>query len=180
MKRRKENESRLALFLAAGFFAGILSANLQPGLYIADMGIFSGYFLEQYAAAEIRMPDYLWYVARVRAVPLLFAGAAGCTRFKKAAAAVFLLWTGFCGGLLFAAAVMKLGIRGILLCLLAMVPHFAFYAMACFVLLWYLYNYPEIRWDLSKTAFFLLSAAVGVLLECYVNPVLMQFFVRAL
>ena len=47
-------------------------------------------------------------------------------------------------------------------------------------LLWYLYTYPQIRWNLTKTVIFLLLLAVGMLLECYVNPVLMQLFIRTL
>ena len=48
------------------------------------------------------------------------------------------------------------------------------------ILLWYFFSYPESRWNLSKTVSFLLFIAVGILLECYVNPVIMQMFLKTL
>lgn len=178
--RIQEGKKYFALYCMAGFFAGILYANLLSRDYITSMGILNEYFLNQYTAAEIQMGEYLWYVARIRFSPIIVLGALSCTKIRKAAAAVFLVWTGFSCGLLFSAAVMKMGIKGMLLCLIAFVPHFFFYIAGYLALLWYLYTYPETRWNLTKTIIFLLLLLVGVLLECYVNPVIMQMFVSTL
>ena len=167
----------LILFFA-GLLAGILFVQTLDESSFA--GIFSEYFLNQYSADEIQMGEYLWYVARIRLAPLLLLGALGCTKLRKGVVAAFILWTGFSSGLLFTSAVIKMGVKGIILCLIAFVPQFLFYAAGYLALLWYLYTYPQIRWNLAKTVIFLLLLLVGILLECYVNPVIMQMFIRTL
>ena len=77
-------------------------------------------------------------------------------------------------------SVLKMGVKGIILCLIALTPHFIFYIAGYMILLWYFFSYPESRWNLSKTVSFLLFIAVGILLECYVNPVIMQMFLKTL
>ncbi len=178
--RIREGKKHFALYCMLGFFAGILYANFLSGDYIDSMGILNEYFLDQYRAENIHITEYLWYVARLRLIPILALGILSRARIRKEIAALFLMWTGFCAGLLFTSAVMKMGVKGIILCLIAFVPQFGFYIAAYFALLWYLYTYPEVRWNLSKTVVCLLLVTVGILLECYVNPVLMQMFVSTL
>ena len=178
--RIQENGKHFALYYMLGFCAGILYANLFAKEYIISMGILSEYFLKQYSADDIETAEYLWYVVRIRMAPVLLLGALGCTRLRKGVVAAFILWTGFSSGLLFTSAVIKMGVKGIILCLIALIPQFLFYAAGYLALLWYLYTYPQIRWNLTKTVIFLLLLAVGMLLECYVNPVLMQLFIRTL
>lgn len=176
----QEGRKHFVLYYMLGFLTGILYANLVSGDYITTMGILNEYFLNQYTVSDIHMGEYIWYVSRIRFFPVIILGASGCTKLRKGAAVLFLLWTGFSCGLLFTSAVMKLGIKGILLCLIAFVPQFVFYLAAYLALLWYLYTYPETRWNLSKTVMFFLLMAVGVLLECYVNPVIMQMYVSVM
>lgn len=163
-----------------GFFIGIVYANLMSGDYIAGMGIFSEYFLNQYSQAEIDVTEYLWYVVRVRTVPLFLVAALGCCRLRRCVVGGFLAWTGFCGGMIMTSAVLKMGIKGLILCLIALTPHFAFYAAGYVVLLWYLFLYPETRWNLSKTISMTMLVAVGILLECYLNPIVMELFLKTL
>lgn len=163
-----------------GFFAGIIYANLMTKDYIVGLGIFNDFFLDQYSQAEIDVMEYMWYVIRVRAVPVILIAAFGCTRLRKALAAGFLAWTGFCGGMIMTSAVLKMGIKGLILCLIALTPHFVFYIAGYMVLLWYLYTYPESRWNMAKTVSMILFITVGVLLECYVNPIVMELFLKTL
>lgn len=178
--RIQESRKHFILYYMLGFFIGILYANLLSKDYITSMGILNEYFLNQYRADEINTVEYLWYIVRIRLFPVTILGALGCTKLRKGIAAAFLLWTGFSSGLLFTAAVMKMGVKGIILCLLALVPHFFFYIAGYLALLWYFYTYPQTRWNLSKTVAFLLLLFVGILLECYVNPVIMQMFISTL
>ena len=54
----------------AGFLAGILYANVLAADEIAGIGIFQEYFLGRFSGVEILSADYIWYIARIRAVPL--------------------------------------------------------------------------------------------------------------
>lgn len=176
----QEKKKLFAFYYMLGFFGGILYANFQSKDYITSMGIFNEYFLRQYSIADIDTIKYLWYVMKIRLGPVILLSALGSTRMRKGVVSAFLLWTGFSSGLLLTSAVMKMGIKGVLLCFIALIPHFVFYVAGYLLLLWYIFSYPEIRWNPSKTVVFLLSLGLGILLEAYVNPVIMQMFVRTL
>lgn len=176
----QENRTYVVFLCMMGFVIGIMYSNLLSKQEIADMGIFHEYFLGQFAQLDIVTADFVWYIARIRIVPALALGALGCTRFRKAAAVVFLVWTGFSCGLIMTAAVLKMGGRGLVLCLIALTPHLFFYAAGYLVLLLYLLRYPQVRWNASKTVCMTLLLLAGMLLECCVNPVLMQMFVQTL
>lgn len=175
-----ESKRYFVLFFTLGFLAGILYANLLSKDYIASLGIFNDYFLEQYTQTEVDAEQYFWYVLKLRAMPVIVLGALGCTRIRKGAAAAFLLWTGFSGGIMLTAAVMKMGVKGIILCLIGLTPQFIFYVAAFLILLWFLFSYPQTRWNLSKTTMFGLLMIIGIILECYINPVLMKLFIGTL
>ena len=176
----RESRKFLVLFCMVGFFFGIIYANLISKDYITSKGIFNDFFLNQYSQTEIDVAEYIWYVAKIRIEPVILAGTLGCTKLRKAVVAAILLWTGFSGGMLMTSAVLKIGLKGLILCLVALMPHFLFYIAGYMILLWYLFTYPNARWNLSKTVSMVLFIAVGILLECYVNPVLMQMFLGTL
>lgn len=163
-----------------GFLAGIIYANLMSKDYIASIGIFNDFFLDQYSQAEIDVMEYMWYVIRIRVTPVILIAALGSTKLRRAVAAAFLAWTGFGGGMIMTSAVLKMGIKGLILCLIALTPHFIFYAAGYMVLLWYLYTCPESKWNMAKTVSMILFITVGVLLECYVNPIIMELFLKTL
>ena len=158
--RIRENKKHFILFYMLGFFIGIVYANLMSKDYITSMGIFNEFFLSQYMQADVDVAEYIWYVVRIRVAPVAVICALGCTRLRKLVVVLFLLWTGFSSGMIMTSSVLKMGVKGILL--------------------WYFFSYPESRWNLSKTVSFLLFIAVGILLECYVNPVIMQMFLKTL
>ena len=168
------------LFCMLGFLIGILYTNIAAKDYVAGVGIFSDYFLDQYVQTEIVTQEYLWYLLKVRITPAVALLVLGCLRIRKGAVLGFLLWTGFLSGMFFTLAVMKMGGMGILFALTAAAPQFIFYITGFFILLWNLYNYPRTKWDASKTLVVLLLISVGILLECYVNPVLVKMFVNGI
>ncbi|MGN1266942.1 MAG: stage II sporulation protein M [Dorea sp.] len=175
-----EGKSFFSIFLMLGFLSGILYANIFAQEYIISRGIMNEYFLEQYSQIDINAEEYLWYITRVRITPLIFICALGCTRLKRIVVGVTVLWTGFSGGILITSSVMKMGIKGIIFCLMGVIPHFAFYIGAYIIILWYFLQYPQGKWNVSKTIVCLLLILLGILLECYVNPVLMKMFIKTL
>lgn len=175
-----ESKRYFVLFYMLGFMLGILYANFLSKDYIASQGILSGFFLKQYVQTEVEVGEYFWYVLKLRAMPVIFAGALGCTKARKAVVTAGLLWTGFSSGMMLTAAVMQMGVKGIILCLAALLPHVIFYVSACLILFWYLFHYPETKWNLSKTVCFGLLYMLGILLECYVNPVILKAFIGTL
>lgn len=178
--RIQDNKKLFVLCYMAGFFAGILYVNLISRAYIASTGIFNDYFLEEYAQTDLVVGEFFLYVAYIRFVPVVFLGALACTRMRKGVALGYILWTGFSSGMILTTSVMKMGARGILLCLLGLTPQFICYGAAYLMLLWFMFTYPHTRWNLSKTVSFALLVLTGIVLECYVNPVIMTFFLNTI
>lgn len=175
-----QNRKQILVFYMLGFFAGILYANLISRQYLTATGIFNEYFLKQYAQTDVAAEEYIWYIIGVRGIPFAAFVLLGFTRVRKAVSAGLLLWTGFSCGLVTVASVMKMGIRGIALCLAGITPQFFFYIPAYIVLIWYFYTYPQSRWNNSKTMFVILAFLIGIVLEGYANPILMKAFIKIL
>lgn len=176
----RESKRFFILFYMLGFFAGIIYVNVMAGEYIIDTGIWGEFFREQYLQTDIEVGEFLWYVTYIRVWPVICLAVLGGTKLRKAGVWGFVLWTGFSSGLVLTSAVMKLGVKGIILCLISMTPHFLCYIAGYLMLLWFLVEYPGSRWNLTKTVCFVLLIAMGILLECYVNPVIMKMFLKTL
>ena len=74
--------------------------------------------------ADVDVAEYIWYVVRIRVAPVAVICALGCTRLRKLVVVLFLLWTGFSSGMIMTSSVLKMGVKGIILCLIALTPHF--------------------------------------------------------
>lgn len=169
-------KKQFLVFFMPGFFLGIIYVNFIARKYMAEPGIFSDYFLDQFTAAQIDVREYLPYLLRLRLSPLLALAALSFTKVRKPAAVLFLVWTGFSGGVLISSAAAGLGIRGTFLCVTALLPQFLCYIPAYLILLWYCYSAPRTQWNRQKTIFLVLAMSVGIILELYVNPVLVRAF----
>ena len=67
-----------------------------------------------------------------------------------------------------------------LLCMIGLLPQFLFYIPAYLVLLWHCYTLPQSQWNRQKIIFVSLMMSVGILLELYVNPVIIKAFLSTL
>ncbi len=179
MKIRDSRKYLIVLYLT-GFFVGIIGTNIESKKIILYSGIFSETFLNQYRQVNIEPEKYLWYVVRIRLFPVILLGTLGCTHFKKVIVAVFLGWTGFLSGTGVTLAILKMGVKGLLLGIVSLTPQFIFYISGYSIMLWYLYQYPNVRWNGSKTIAVCLALLTGVVLETWVNPFLIQLFIRVL
>lgn len=168
----------LILFYMVGFLGGILYTNLVSRDYVAVLGIFNDYFLNQYIQTDIVDGSYLWYLIKIRITPFILITFLGATRGRKPAAVIFLIWTGFLCGMIFTAATLKMGVKGIMLCLVALAPQAVLYAVGYAVLLTGLYYYPKIGWNYQKTIAVILAICIGIALECYMNPILVKLFLK--
>ena len=145
-----------------GFVLGICSANLWMKEYILDIGIFNQFFLEQYNRLEIVYEEYFWYLIKNRGVILT------------------VIWLGFCVGMVICAAIARLGIKGIVLCVIAVMPQGVFYILSGILLFEYMLEYPVVRWNSGKTIKLIMLVLLGMITECYVNPVIIRMFLKTL
>lgn len=164
--------------LAVGFFVGILYENIALKKYDMTLRIFQSQFLKQYQQVDFVSEKYLLQVMKERISIVVIIVIMGNLKWRKLLLCGFAVWTGFILGILTVAAVMQLGIVGILFCFVGMLPHMIFYVLAYCVLTVYYYRYPRIRWNYAKTIFLTLMMIVGILLEIYVNPVFFKIILN--
>lgn len=178
---KTKNYGRLFFaFCMGGFLLGILYTNVvsRESLFLARM--FSEYDIEQYLQTEIQTMEYFGYLLPVRLMPFVFLAVIGKIKFRRWAATGVLAWTGFLLGILFTTAIMQLGIKGILVCLVALLPQGLFYVAGYGLVLWHLYLYPKIRWNMTKTIAVLILILSGMILECYTNPLFMKIVLKTI
>lgn len=175
-----QNRKQIVAFYMLGFLIGILYANLVSKQYMTVSGIFNEYFLKQYASTDIILEDYVWYILGVRLLPFIVICILGCTKLRKITVVGTLAWTGFSCGMLMATSIMKLGMKGVFLCIVGITPQVFFYLLAYSILLWYFYSYPQSRWNMGKMVFVLLTFSIGIVMEGYVSPILMKLFIKTI
>lgn len=173
----------LLLYLA-GFAAGILFVNLAWKYRTGDLEALTLFSIQ--GGTEIRTDGYLWYLVRERGGILLAAHALGITVLGSYAVIAGLLWTGFLGGTLAAIAVLQLGLRGLAVLVAAAVPQIFLYLPAGLFYLGTVYRMSEksragqklsgkrYREYLITCLAGLALIFCGVLLECYVNPYILN------
>ncbi len=179
MQRQEIKKIILCIFMF-GFFGGIVYGNLFSKAYMMSTGIFSDYFLSNYSGRELNVKEYILYIARLRITPLIILAVLACMNRKKIMGGLCLLWTGFSVGIMLTAAVLKMGMLGIVLCVVGIMPHFICYITVYVMILLYLFMYPEVRWNSSKTISSVIFLMMGMITECYINPVLMDIFISTI
>lgn len=178
VKVQKYKNQLLIVMLAVGFFVGILYENLISIKLGKSVDLFQAYFLEQYAQTKIQPKEYLWYVLKARILPMLGMIMLGCLKWKKIITCIVTAWTGFLLGVVMVASMIHMGLKGIVFCLVGMMPHMICYVLAYSVLVLYLFQYPKQRWRVAKSIFIILCMGTGIVLETYLNPVFMRWLIR--
>ena len=74
MKKFHTGKRILTLFMP-GFLFGIIYTNFIARQYVAEPEVFSDYFLQQFLQTRIVAQEFIWYVLKVRAIPLQFSWA---------------------------------------------------------------------------------------------------------
>ena len=99
------SRKQFLVFFMPGFLLGIVYVNFIARKYMAEPGIFSDFFLNQFQSVSIDAKEYIWYLLRLRAVPFLALAGLSLTKAGKVSAVLFLVWTGISAGILISAAV---------------------------------------------------------------------------
>lgn len=180
MRLHMNKSQLLVLFLAVGFFLGIIYENIVSRDSVVLSELFFRSNLEHYLQTNIISEIYLWYVAKTRVFLLMIVCGLSYFRWKKLFVGLCLTLCGFFAGTVTVAAVIQLGIKGILLCIAGLFPQGIFYVMAYSMLFVYWFRYPDSRWNRTKLLFVILMFLMGIILEAYVNPVVVKMIIKIL
>lgn len=185
------------LVFMISFFIGILWMNGCSGWFINEEGIFNQGVINRLKYIEVNHSAFLPYVFRQRMKGFLFLGIISTTCFGIAAAYIWVAWQGILTGLLFSAAFIRFGVKGIFLILAGIFPQQLLFIPAGMMMLCWCYQncsflyYPgKCIWPVFhnkkqqylRQGFTLLwifgVVIIGCILECYVNPILVTDIIK--
>lgn len=188
--RMREGKLPLVTIFMAGLFAGMFIMNFGKSILLEDTGFLDEYTLYHMKYMTVDSGALFYYILRHRLGRLIVLAVLSTTYLGFAVCVGVVFWYGMCAGAFLAAAVIRYGIKGILLVLAGMFPQYLVYIPAMvFMLLWCQNLYRSIyliRGTGMEAAggFFLprrllqllgilLVFMVGCILESFLNPHLM-------
>lgn len=199
MSRAEKNgvyRSWLYLFLGS-FLLGILIMNMGNETLLGDAGIFNTASMNRLKFIEINDGKFFYYVLQKRLGGCVILLLLSTTTLGWILTYGVVLWQGTTTGMIITAAVIRYGIKGLLLILGGMFPHQCLLIPGSIMLLgWCLENYYWIhRYGKGTVPYFrsrrqqlfhqgvlllwiLLVMLIGCILESYVNPILISDLVK--
>lgn len=158
------------------FLLGIVTANVLGAESFQKSGTLTRYFLKQFQYAQISFYELLWTVGRRRlflfGCLLLF----GMLVRGRLIHFLFLAWSGFAFGYFCVLALGGFGAKGLLLCVTALFPQFFVYVPVYLALATLcMQRRKHAIWQKTLAVLLLFSVwCVGILLESYINPIILQ------
>ena len=176
--RSLQIKKQILAFFMPGFLLGILYANFFLKQSMLETNILDLDLLKKYAETGTFGTAYFLYIMQIRMAPFLLLMALAFTKIKKALMPTTVVWCAFSGGILLTIAILKMGMKGIILCVACVVPQIICYVGAHLVVLIYCVQYPRNQWNRQKTIFVILMMMSGILSETYLTPIIVKFFLR--
>ena len=186
------NRRNAALFLM-GFFVGILFLNLGKEILLEEGGLFDPETLTGLKYMVLDQDTVFYYVLKKRGVFLLLLTVLSSTYLGKIVCRAAVTWFGFAFGMMLAALTVRFGLKGQVLAIVWLFPHFLVYVPATiFFMLWCeglhdtIYRKKNLPTDEEKffawkaVQFLLFAAAMcfGCMLEGYVGSKLLTGYLR--
>ncbi|MBR5509431.1 MAG: hypothetical protein IKV59_05205 [Lachnospiraceae bacterium] len=166
----------MALFFL-GILGGILLVQRQDAAVFA--GIFSEYFLNQYASLKIDYEKLLEYIGGYRSGQYALFVCCGALNMAPCLLGILVCLLGISWGTMISISVIRLGIKGVLLCVAGIVPQVLFYFAAfgwIFLWVWKRGSNRKKYLFLAAVGFFFLI--FGIASEVYINPLILQQLLR--
>ncbi len=176
----RENGKVFLLFYLSGFFVGIIFANTISKELILSMEMFDENFLNQYFQIDLNETQYFIHLLKIRLAPLFFLVLTGTTKFRKIIVCLMVVWTGLLNGIVISSGILCCGFLGAVLVVCSLLPHILLYFVGYGALLWNIYKYPKLQLNIMKIMVILMIVTIGILTECYLNPSLVQMFIKTI
>lgn len=194
-KKTDEKKSHLLTGLvAAGFLIGLFLMNMGKKALLGDTGILNEYMLYEIKYSDVDGNAFFWYVLQKRLGAALLLAVLSTTWLGLAATWTCAAWMGVSFGMLVMAAMLRYGVKGLLLILAGVFPQALIYFPASLLLLQWSYEFCTVMYFPNRVPkgtliggetagksflvrnkilqFLLLLGVViiGCALESYVNP----------
>lgn len=166
------------MLCVVGFVGGILYSNCIAKEYLLSLVFLDHYNLNQFVQTGSKDISYLFHLIKIRLIPFAAMFLFRTNRFWKLFVSLFLVWTGFLCGIIFTAATIKMGLKGIFLSLIVILPHGIFYVLGYGLLILYLDGFNRKNMEYNQIIIFLAFICIGIALEFCVNPIMVKFFIK--
>lgn len=174
--RKLSVKQQLFLVFLVCFLLGIVTANILIAEGFRESGSLTRYFLKQFQYTQINFCEVLWNVCCNRLWVFLLLLAVEWMRGGRWFYGAFAAWSGFAYGYFCVLAISVFGSGGLLLCVAALFPQFICYIPVYIGLV--MLCVQQRRRDVWRTVavclVFFLIWCMGILLESYINPMILQ------
>ncbi len=176
----------LPLF-GAGVFVGLIFVNLGKSILLENTGLLDEYTLYDMKYMTVESSALFYYVLQQRMISILLLAVLSTTYLGLAVCGGVTIWYGMCAGVFLGTAVIRYGIKGILLVMAGVFPQYLLYVPGMLALLFWcqgiyktIYLDRTCGFDGSKT--FLMPKSIlklvaiiivfilGCVLEAFMNP----------
>ena len=162
----------LMMLLVTGFFIGILYVSAVK----VESAIFENDILLDLKIYKLDYKKYLLYIVKERIGLLLLIIFLGQVHWRCVYAGILTVMIGVNLGSVACISFIGMGIKGLFLCIVGIVPYACCYGLVLNILIGYWFEDKARRWRASKTAGILFFLCLGILSEVYVSPFLMKIF----
>lgn len=196
-QEKRRAYGRWFFIFTLGFFFGILIMNFGNGRFVNKNELFNVSAMSRMQYIEVDSGNFLKYELPQRMKLYLILVFASTTCFGITVAYLCIAWHGILMGMLFTAAIIRFGLKGILLIMAGIFPqHLLFIPAAVMMLCWchqtccILYFPEKSVWplyqkkkrqyvhQLGMLVWIICVVVIGCILECYVNPILISDIVK--
>lgn len=173
---------KLLLFYMAGVLLGIVLLQFPDQEFLFRYGFFSESTIEQLRFMDVNGKGLFFYCLRKRGMVAVLLVVFALTNLAPVIAVIFAGWVGLGTGAWITVASIRYGILGPLLYLAVIMPQALCYLPAFFFYLrWMMgYHLKQERFFGKMAQLFVIFVLffIGILLESYVNPVLLKNFIK--
>lgn len=185
MSQQKDSERILFLFVI-GFILGIVTGNFFIGNADNETGVMSSYFLNKFQYLEIDGSQLFFYVFEERVQKFLILALLGITNIGCIMISLTTMWMGVCLGSFLSICVMRMGIVGLGIGVVSLFPQYMIYVPVYIIAFLCIRKMEQSKKNMKsggkKTLFAYLGIMVlclllmvfGIILESYVNPMLLK------
>lgn len=182
--RLQEGKLPLATIFTVGIFAGMILVNFGKSILLENTGLLDEYTLYHMKYMTVDGSALFYYILKQRLSGLLILAVLSTTYLGLVVCGGITLWYGMCAGVFLATAVIRYGLKGILLVVVGIFPQYLIYVPAMVVMLFWCQNlYRGIYLDrtysfqpkcLLQLVVIFFAFFVGCVLESFLNPYLLQ------
>lgn len=182
-----KDASQWTVLFLFGFMVGVLFLHFIDVEHRIQSALVNDGILQRVGQIQLNLHGFFWYVFRERIFCLLVLIVVATTVLGAIVSKGFLVWYGVTLGMLLAALTIEYGLKGIFLYILYAFPQVLLYipinmnfAQWCGELHGIVYRKEGIRNKkafLMKLAVIFVAFMITIVLECYLNPLIVRFLI---